>query len=84
MHELAMQFLDDAGVVQDNFGDERPGLEIPTALTLEEIPLGAHHGAAPQHRRQIRHMVLLVIDHPERPQATVQIPARIVMHENLI
>jgi hypothetical protein len=55
MYELAMQFLDDAGMVQDDFGDERPGLEKPTPLALEEIPLGAHHRTAAQHRRQIRH-----------------------------
>ena len=55
MHELAMQLPDDAGVVQDDLGDERPGLEIPTPFALEEVPLGAHHRAALQHRRQIRH-----------------------------
>ena len=50
MHELAVQFLDDTGVVQDNLGDERPGLEVPAPLALEEVPLRTYHGAAFQHR----------------------------------
>jgi hypothetical protein len=45
-----MQFHDDVGMVQDDLGDERPGLEIPAPLALEEVPLRAYHGAALQHR----------------------------------
>ena len=45
-----MQFFYDTGMVQDDLGDERPGLEVPAPLTLEEVALRAHHGAALQHR----------------------------------
>ena len=55
VHELAVQLLDDLGVVQDDLGDERPRLEVPAPLALEEVALGADHGAALKHCRQIRH-----------------------------
>jgi len=50
VHELAMQFGDDTGMVQDDFGDERPGLKVSAPLALEEVALRAHHGTALQHR----------------------------------
>ena len=59
MHELAVQFLDDLRVVQDDLGDERPRLKVPAPLAFEEVALGADHGAALEHCGQIRHVALL-------------------------
>ena len=55
MHELAVQLLDDLGVIQDDLGDERPGLKVSAPLALEEVALGTDHRAALQHCGQIGH-----------------------------
>src|SRR5262249_48088934 len=82
VQELAMQFLDDTGMVQDNLGDERPGLEVPAPLALEEVPLRAHHGAAFQHRRQIRHGSSSLLASPARARRPgYRFPRCFVMHE---
>jgi hypothetical protein len=42
VHELAVQLLDDFGVIQHDLGDERPGLQVTPPLALEEVTLSAH------------------------------------------
>ena len=43
--ELAVELRDDLGLLEHDLGDERAGLQIPAALELEEVPLGADHRA---------------------------------------
>ncbi len=58
MDELAVQSVAHLRVIQDNLGDERPGLKVTTPLALEQVALGADHRALREHLRQIRHVIL--------------------------
>jgi hypothetical protein len=40
MHEVSMELADDLWMLEDDLGDERPGLEVATPLELEDVPLG--------------------------------------------
>jgi hypothetical protein len=48
VHELPVELRDELRVLQDDLGHERAGLEVPAALELEEVALGADHRALGQ------------------------------------
>ena len=43
--ELPVQLGDDLGMLEHDLGDVGAGLEVPTPLALEQVPLGADDGA---------------------------------------
>ena len=43
--ELPMKLRDELGVLEDDLGDERPGLQVAPPLELEEVALGTDDGA---------------------------------------
>ena len=52
MHELAVQLRDELGMLEHHLGDERARLQVTAALQLEEVALGADHGALLEPRQQ--------------------------------
>ncbi len=44
VNELAVELRDELGLFEHDLRDERAGLQIPPALELEEVPLGADDG----------------------------------------
>jgi hypothetical protein len=62
VHELAVEFGNHIRMVQDDLGDEGPGLKVSPPLAFEQVAFGADHGTALKHCGQIRHMALLVAE----------------------
>src|ERR1700688_2686277 len=54
MHELAVELLDELGMLEHHLRHVSAGLEIAAALELEEIALGADHRALGQALKQAR------------------------------
>ena len=46
--EVAVELLDEVGVLEHHLRHERAGLQVPAPLELEEIALGADDGAGGQ------------------------------------
>jgi hypothetical protein len=53
MHELAVQFRNDMGVIKHNLRNKRPGLQVPSSFNFKEVAFGANYRALIESFQQI-------------------------------